>query len=150
MPSSVSIAAGATSATFTATLGSVTSTQTVTITATYGTQSVETNIMVNPQTGVDSYNGSYTGTYSGTLEGKTVSGSIVATANDGTLTVSKPGSGSGTISTSGQVSFGVDVTEGVSCNFTGTFVVSGTSVTGSGTYSCPSASASGTWSVTRQ
>jgi uncharacterized protein (TIGR03437 family) len=150
LPSSVTIAAGATSATFTATVGSVTSTQTVTITATYTTQSVETNITVNPLSGVDAYNGNYTGTYSGTLEGKTISGSIVATANDGTFTVSKPGSGSGTISATGQISFGVDVVSGVSCNFTGALVLSGTSVTGSGSYSCPSANASGTWSVTLQ
>ncbi len=150
VPSSVTIAAGATSATFTATMGSVTSSQTVTITATYETQSVETNITVNPLSGVDSYNGDYTGTYSGTLNGKTLSGSIVATANDGALTVTKPGSGTGTISATGQISFGVDVTSGVSCNFTGSLVLSGTSVTGSGTFSCPSDNASGTWSVTLQ
>ncbi len=150
VPSSVTVAAGATSATFTATMGSVTSSQTVTITATYETQSVETNITVNPLSGVDSYNGDYTGTYSGTLNGKTLSGSIVATANDGALTVTKPGSGTGTISATGQISFGVDVTSGVSCNFTGSLVLSGTSVTGSGTFSCPSDNASGTWSVTLQ
>lgn len=148
VPSSVTIAAGATSATFTATMGSVTSSQMVTITATYGTQSVDTTITVNPLSGVDSYNGNYTGTFSGTLNGKTISGSIAATANDGTLTINKPGSGTGTISATGQISFGVDVTSGVSCNFSGMLVLSSTSVTGSGTFTCPSNGASGTWNIT--
>jgi uncharacterized protein (TIGR03437 family) len=147
VPSSVTVAAGATSATFTATLGTVSSAQTVTITATYGAVSVQTQITVNPLSGVDSYNGTYTGTYTFT-QGSTKSGSVVATIDDGTITVTEPGSGSGTISASGQVSFGVDVSEGVSCTFTGTFVVTSTGASGSGTFSCPSAGAGGTWSLT--
>ncbi|HEY6347394.1 MAG TPA: hypothetical protein VIY49_38390 [Bryobacteraceae bacterium] len=149
VPSSVTVAAGATSAAFTATLGTVASAQTVTITATYAAVSVQTQITVNPLSGVDIYNGTYTGTYTFT-KGSSASGPVAATVNDGTLTVSQPGSGSGTISATGQVSFGVDVSSGVSCTFTGTFVLSGASASGSGTFSCPSASAGGSWSLTRQ
>jgi trimeric autotransporter adhesin len=147
VPSSVTVAAGATSAAFTATLGAVASAQTVTITATYAAVSVQTQITVNPLSGVDSYNGTYTGTYSGSVGTTKVSGSITATANNGTLTVTQPGSGSATISASGQVLFGVDVGSGVTCNFTGTFVLTGTSASASGSFTC-SNSASGTWSIT--
>jgi uncharacterized protein (TIGR03437 family) len=149
VPSSVTVAAGATSAAFTATLGTVASAQMVTITATYAAVSVQTQITVNPPTGVDSYNGTYTGTYTFT-KGSSASGPVTATVNDGTLTVSQPGSGNGTISATGQVSFGVDITSGVSCSFTGTFVLSGTSASASGTFTCASENAGGTWSLTRQ
>jgi len=150
VPSTVSVAAGATSAAFTASVGTVTATQTVTIKATYATVSVQTTITVNPLTGVDSYNGSYTGSYSGTRGGNPLSGSIAATVDDGTVTVNQPGNGSGSITATGQISFGVDVTSGVSCSFTGSVVLMGTGATGSGNFSCASANASGTWSVTRQ
>lgn len=150
VPSSVIIAAGATSGTFTATVGSVTSTQAVTITASYAGVSVQTQLTVNPLSGVDAHNGNYTGTYSGSRGGNPPSGSIAATVNNGTVTVNQPGSGNGTITATGQITFGVDITSGVSCSFTGTAVLSGTSVTASGNFTCASASASGTWSVTRQ
>lgn len=150
VPSSVSVAAGATSATFTATVGTVASTQSVTITATYGGASVQTQITVNPLSGVDAYNGNYTGTYSGSRGATPLSGSIVAMVNNGTVTVNQPGSGSGTITATGQITFGVDITSGVSCNFTGTAVLSGTGATATGNFTCASAKASGTWTVTRQ
>lgn len=151
VPASVTVPSGATSATFTASAGPVTSTQTVTITATYAGASVQASLTVNPQsTGVDSFNGNYTGTYTGTRAGKTISGSVSATVNNGTVTVTQPGSGTGTISATGQITFGVDISEGVSCNFSGDIVLMGTEATGSGTFSCSSENITGTWSVTSQ
>lgn len=92
----------------------------------------------------------FDGTYTGTYSGNGASGSVTATVANGTLTVTNPGSGSGSVAANGQVTFGVDITSGVSCNFTGTISLLGASATGSGTFSCPSRSITGTWSVTRQ
>jgi hypothetical protein len=106
-------------------------------------------IIVSGGAGIASFNGNYTGSFTDTAGG-TLSGSVIASVSNGTLTVTKPGNGTGTVSATGQVAFGVDVTEGVSCNFSGTITVMGTAATGSGTFSCPSLNSSGTWSLTRQ
>lgn len=147
VPSSVTIAAGATSANFTVSVGTVTSTQTVTIVATYGGNSIQTALTVSPQS---AFNGTYTGSYSGTQGSKNTQGSVTAVVDNGTITITQPGSGTGTVSATGQITFGVDVTSGVSCNFTGSIVLMGTEATASGTYSCPSIKGMGTWNLTRQ
>jgi hypothetical protein len=106
-------------------------------------------IIVSGISGIANFNGSYTGSYTDTAGG-TASGSVTASVSNGTLTVTKPGSGTGTVTAAGQVSFGVDLTEGVSCSFSGTITVTGAAATASGTFSCPSVNLSGTWSLTRQ
>jgi hypothetical protein len=106
-------------------------------------------IIVSGVSGIASFNGNYTGSFADTAGG-TLSGAVSASVSNGTLTVTKPGSGTGTVSATGQVTFGVDVTEGVSCNFTGTFTATGAGASASGTFSCPSLNSSGTWSLTRQ
>jgi hypothetical protein len=92
------------------------------------------------------FDGNYTGSYSSTL----ASGPVAATVSSGTLTVTNPGSGTGTVSSNGQVTFGVELAAGASCNFSGNLTLMGTAATGSGTFSCTSPTFSGTWSLTRQ
>lgn len=141
VPSSVTIPAGSTSATFTITVGAA-SPATVTITATLGGGSNQAVLTINQSP----YNGSYTGSYTANAG---VTGTVIATVNNGTLTVTSPANGTGTITSNGQVTFGVVVAGNLSCNFTGQMTVAGTSVTGSGTFSC-SGGASGTWNIARQ
>lgn len=149
VPPSVTVPGGSTSASFTISVGTVSSTQTVTIMATYESNSSQAMLTVNPP-GLDSFNGTYTGSYTGTAENKAQSGSVTASVNDGVLTVTQPGTGTGTVSATGQISFGVDVSSGVSCNFSGSIVLMGSAATASGTFSCPSVNGSGTWNLTRQ
>ena len=140
VPSTVTIPAGSTSATFTITVGAV-SPATVTITATLGGASNQVVLTVNQSP----YNGSYSGSYTS----GNASGTVIATINNGTLTVTSPANGTGTISSNGQITFGVLVAGTLSCNFTGQMLINGTSVTGSGTFSC-SGGASGNWNMARQ
>jgi hypothetical protein len=97
---------------------------------------------------VSQFDGSYSGSYSGP-----VSGSVAFTVSNGVITVTDPGSGSGTVSASGSTSFsGSGGYEGASYSFSGTFVVSnGTASAGGGwSGSYMGETASGTWSATRQ
>ncbi len=149
VPSSVTVPGGSTSASFTISVGTISSTQTVTITAMYGGTSSQAMLTVNPQTTLADFNGTYDGTYSGGAGTKKLSGSVSAGVNNGTVIVTQPGSGTGTVTASGQVTFGVSVVEGIACNFTGQIVLMGTAATASGTFSCNGA-ASGNWNVTRQ
>ncbi len=96
--------------------------------------------------GVSAFNGTYNGNFSSAQ----ISGAVAATVSNGVVTVTSPGSGSGTITADGQTTFGVAVAQGAACNFIGTAVVTGTTATASGTFSCTSPSISGTWNVTRQ
>jgi hypothetical protein len=95
--------------------------------------------------GAAAFNGTYTGTYTSSVQ----SGSVTVTVSNGTVTVGQPSVGSGTVTATGQVTFGTVVAEGVTCSFTGNFAVSGTGATGTGTFSC-TGNITGTWSVTRQ
>lgn len=97
---------------------------------------------------LSTFNGTYAGTYLGS--GGAVSGSVTASVSNGTVTVTNPGTGTGTITASGQITFGVDITGGTTCNFNGSVVITGGAATGSGTFSCASPSISGTWTVSRQ
>lgn len=94
------------------------------------------------------FDGIYSGTY--TASGGSISGSVTATIGNGTITVNDPGSGSGTVTSAGQITFGVDVNAGTYCNFSGTVALTGATSVASGSFSCTSPSISGTWSVTRQ
>jgi hypothetical protein len=94
------------------------------------------------------FDGSYTGSYNSS--GGVFNGTISASVSNGVVTVTHPGSGTGTITPAGQITFGVDITGGATCNFTGTIALTGTAAAGSGTYSCTSPSITGTWNVTRQ
>jgi uncharacterized protein (TIGR03437 family) len=147
VPASVTVAGGSTTASFTIMAGTVASAAMVTITATYGSGSSHVVLTVNPP---PNFNGTYTGTYSGLSGARTVSGSVTAVINNGTVTVTEPAAGSGTISTSGEISFGVVIDGTTSCSFTGEITIRGTTSSGSGTFSCTSPSVSGNWSVTEQ
>jgi hypothetical protein len=94
------------------------------------------------------YNGTYTGTFTATSKGTTQSGALSAVIDNGVLTVTQPGTGTGTVSSTGQITFGVDVTEGVACTFSGQVVVTGTTATVSGSFSCATSAITGTWSAT--
>jgi hypothetical protein len=100
--------------------------------------------------GASVFNGNYAGSFTSTQ----VSGAVSATVNNGVITVNSAGvtggTGSGTVTASGQITFGVAVGEGVTCNFSGAIVLSGTGATASGTFNCPSQAVSGTWNITRQ
>jgi hypothetical protein len=152
VPSSVTIPAASMSVNFTVTVGQVTSTQTATLVATYGSNSTQAVLTVNPAS--SNFNGTYTGSYSGTatVNGRQegFSGSVLATVNGTAMTVTKPAPGKGTITATGQVTFGVVINGSTSCNFNGTFVLAGSSATGSGNFTCTSPSSSGTWNVTRE
>jgi hypothetical protein len=99
--------------------------------------------------GASAYDGTYTGTFTATAGQQSKSGEVSATISNGTVTVAFPGNGSGTIS-AGQITFGVDISGGTTCNFNGTIVLAGTAGTGSGTFSCTNPSFAGTWTVSRQ
>jgi hypothetical protein len=75
---------------------------------------------------------------------------VDAVIDNGVMTVTQPGSGMGTVSSTGQIAFGVDVSEGVSCSFSGSVVVTGTAATASGTFNCATPAITGTWNVTRE
>lgn len=105
--------------------------------------------------------GVYAGTFTGTeADGTPVTGTVNAiVAANGAITITDPGSGSGTVSTSGAMSVtgrGFDVVESASFTFTGTFLI-GAGVNGAqGTWSAkwpagggfPAGTASGQWNVT--
>jgi uncharacterized protein (TIGR03437 family) len=100
---------------------------------------------------VDQYNGTYAGTYSGIVKetGKNISGTTTSTVDDGVLTVTSPGTGTGTVSSDGAITFGTTITGDVACNFSGQGVISGGVASASGTFSCATGNTSGTWSDTR-
>jgi uncharacterized protein (TIGR03437 family) len=96
------------------------------------------------------YNGSYTGTFSGTegTNGKTISGAVAASIDNGVLTVTSPGSGTGDVSSTGAITFGVAVSEGITCNFSGQDVVTAGVATATGTFTCAYHNTTGTWTIT--
>ncbi len=99
------------------------------------------------------YNGTYSGTYSGsTAKGRAISGSVTAIIDNGVLTVTSEGvsgSGTGTVTSTGAIEFGVAVAEGVTCNFSGQDVITGTAATATGTFNCAAGNITGNWSANR-
>lgn len=153
VPTSVTIPSGSTSANFTiTTAASVSAAEMVTITAMYEGKFSSAALTINSPP--PSFNGTYTGSYSGTATvngvNKQVSGSVTAVINNGAITVTSPGSGSGTITTAGDVTFGAITNQGANCNFTGTIVLMGAAATGTGTFNCTTPTVTGTWSATRE
>ena len=112
-----------------------------------------------PAETVTQFDGRYSGQYSGsaTLDGDTypVSGPVAFTISNGTISMTQPGSGTGSVSSSGSASFsvsgGVSV-EGASCRYAAAFTVTNGVARGSGNFACTydGGSASGAWSATRQ
>lgn len=112
--------------------------------------------------GANSYDGPYSGGYSGTFTPDSsavppfaVSGPVVFTVADGVMTLSQPGPGQASISSTGAVTVsgsGTISSQGVSYVFQGTFALSGSgsTVTGTWTASNTLGSAQGTWSAQRQ
>jgi hypothetical protein len=155
---SVTIPAGLTFANFTVTVGQVTSTQMATLVATYGSNSTQAVLTVQAAPTVNpppsNFSGTYTGSYNGTatVNGRQegFSGAVLATVNGAAMTVTQPAPGNGTITATGQVTFGVVINGSTSCTFSGTFVLTGSSATGSGNFNCTSPTSSGTWNVTRE
>jgi hypothetical protein len=106
------------------------------------------------------FEGNYEGTYSGSLtymgDSSSVAGNVAFSVSSCVINVSQPGSGSGSVSPSGDASFGGGLTVAgldgpLSCSFTGSFVPQGGGVGASGSWSCGgAASGSGSWSASRQ
>lgn len=112
-----------------------------------------------PPTSNTTFDGAYSGSYSGsaTVDGysASVSGAVAFTIANGVLTMTVPGSGTGTVSASGGASFGVSggvAVEGASCRYDASFRLTGSGAAGSGTWSCTleGGSASGSWNATRR
>ena len=99
------------------------------------------------------YDGTYTGTYSGTTgTGRAIGGSVTAIIDNGVLTVTSEGvsgSGTGTVTSAGAITFGVAVAEGVTCNFSGQDVITGTAASATGTFGCATGNITGNWSANR-
>jgi hypothetical protein len=100
------------------------------------------------------YNGTYTGTFSGTTDtGKALSGAVTAIIDNGVLTGTSSGAatgtGTGTVTSTGAITFGIANAEGITCNFSGQDVITGTAATATGTFTCSFEDISGSWSVTR-
>src|ERR1700722_1855057 len=95
------------------------------------------------------YDGTYTGT---TGTGRAIGGSVTAIIDNGVLTVTSEGvsgSGTGTVTSAGAITFGVAVAEGVTCNFSGQDVITGTSASHTGTFGCATGNITGNWSANR-
>ena len=103
--------------------------------------------------------GSYVGSYSGTVNDSSVIYSVSGGVNyvvdvNGIITVTNPGSGSGTVTLGGASTFsakGSGAYAGIIYHYVGTFIVSGGTASASGTWTVTfsGGSASGTWSATR-
>jgi len=108
---------------------------------------------------LEQFDGSYSGGYSGGLtymgNDYSVSGNVAFSVSNGTITVSEPGSGSGTVSASGSAGFTgrlavAGLEQPLNCSFSGSFVPQGEGVSASGGWSCSGeASGSGNWNASR-
>ena len=103
-----------------------------------------------PTPSVAQYDGNYGGSFNGSFGGTPVNGPVAFNVNNGRLTLSEPGDGTGTVSASGSTTFGgkANLGIGVDCSFSGAF--QGASV--NGTWSCTGGggSGSGSWNAQRQ
>lgn len=106
-----------------------------------------------PGEGVSQFNGSYIGEFSGTFGGGDVKGPVGFSVSEGRITVTAPGSGSGSVNNSGAATFTGHLNLGgeVGCSFDGNFRVQGGSAAASGTWTCAGggATGSGSWSASR-
>lgn len=107
-----------------------------------------------PPSGVEQFNGTYRGTARGSFGSISVTETVLFAVSNGTITVTEPGRGTGSVTSSGSASFTGTLDIGgldVSCSYSGIFTVSGSSATASGNWTCSGfGGGSGTWSATRQ
>ncbi|MBI4266650.1 MAG: hypothetical protein HY657_19960 [Acidobacteria bacterium] len=103
--------------------------------------------------GVTQFDGTYSGSYTGTFGSfGPQNGPVAFSVSNGVITVTQPGSGSGTVNAAGSASFSGSLgVQGVSCTFTGTFLATGGAASASGNWNCSGLgqTGSGTWSATR-
>jgi hypothetical protein len=98
------------------------------------------------------YDGSYAGSFSGDFAGP-VDGRVAFTVNNGDILVSAPGPGSGSVSGSGSATFsGSGTSQGVACQFSGGFRLSGSAASAGGNWSCTNGRqrGAGTWTAARR
>ena len=103
-----------------------------------------------PVPSVTQYDGNYRGGFTGSFGGSPVFGPVVYNVNNGRITLSEPGDGTGTVTGSGAANFAgrVDLGIGVDCSFQGSFLAG----SANGTWSCmgSGSSGSGIWNAQRQ
>lgn len=110
-------------------------------------------------TGVTKFDGSYTGTYDGSVSMPgagtyPLSGPMSLSIANGTITITAPGSGQGTVAEDGSAAFGGGEVSGTGFTFSGTFVQEGSQAIGNGSWTATGmpegGTAGGTWTATRQ
>ena len=102
------------------------------------------------------FDGSYHGMYSGSFAGNSAAGNVAFSVANGAITVTDPGQGTGTVSSSGATTFNGSLGMGnVTCKFVGAFQLPAGKQQGaraSGTWSCSGAgqTGKGKWSAAQQ
>jgi hypothetical protein len=108
-----------------------------------------------PPPNTDQFDGDYMGSYSGMAtdsEGSfPVSGSVALTVSNGEISVTEPGSGSGTLTADGSGTFAAATGGGFGCDFGGDFFTSPEGVFAGGSWTCSfeGGTAEGGWSANR-
>ena len=122
------------------------------------TTSTSIAAVARPQAAISQFNGTYSGSYRGTWYPKDgasvpVSGSVAFSVTNGTITVTAPASGSGSLSATGVVLFGGGTAEGLTCTFGGKFNLTSTGrVSAGGSWRCDGGeegSSNGSWTGAR-
>lgn len=102
------------------------------------------------------FDGSYHGMYSGSFADNSATGTVAFSVANGAITVTDPGQGKGTVSSSGATTFNGSLGMGnVTCKFVGTFQLPAGKQQGaraSGTWTCSGAgqTGKGKWSADQQ
>ena len=102
------------------------------------------------------FDGSYRGMYSGSFAGNSATGPVAFSVASGAITVTDPGQGKGTVSSSGATTFNGSLGMGnITCKFVGAFQLSTGKPQGaraSGSWSCSGdgQSGKGKWSADQQ
>lgn len=102
------------------------------------------------------YDGSYHGVYRGSFAGNPATGPVAFSVANGAITVTDPGQGTGTVDSSGAMTFSGSLGMGnITCKFAGTFGSSTGQQQGAraaGSWSCEGAgqTGKGQWSADRQ
>lgn len=98
-----------------------------------------------PSSLLTGFDGTYTCSYNGS--GGT-SGTLAVSLSNGTVTVTSPVNGTGTVYPGGYMTFDVSLAPGTTCAFSGNVVLTGATATASGMFSCPTTA--GNWNGSRQ
>ena len=99
------------------------------------------------------FDGSYHGMYSGSFADNSATGTVAFSVANGAITVTDPGQGKGTVSSSGATTFNGSLGMGnVTCKFVGTFQLPAGKAHASGTWTCSGAgqTGKGKWSADQQ